>query len=391
MLRKFLENKPVFYKKIDFERFPNAYEAVKPHLLLPRVIHIVGTNGKGSTGRFLAQILHSQGLSVGHYTSPHIFDFNERFWRDGEVLSWEVLNACHERLLGFFEKQNARELPLRLSYFEWATLLAAVAFEGCDEVILEAGMGGEFDATNVFAKKMSVFTPIGLDHCEMLGESLEQIATTKLNSLSCETLAVFTSDYALPQLGIDAALSKGVKPSFAPHTHFEAVSEFLKTRPLSDFLASNLNLAYFAARLLGREIAQIKFDFDLKGRCEKIAPNLWVDVGHNPHAAKAVCEFVKQNLINLKVNLVYNAFKDKDFAEILRIFAPVINRVLVYDYESKDRELASEEIFKTAQNLGVKCEKFHDISSDENYIVFGSFMLVENFLRNFKQGFKIKV
>ncbi|WXG60031.1 hypothetical protein VB002_14325 [Campylobacter concisus] len=90
-LAKFLDGKPLYYKEIDYGRIIRAYDTIKGHLKPFKIIHIIGTNGKGSTGRFLAQILSQKGAKVGHYTSPHIFKFNERFWLNGDVASDEIL------------------------------------------------------------------------------------------------------------------------------------------------------------------------------------------------------------------------------------------------------------------------------------------------------------
>jgi dihydrofolate synthase/folylpolyglutamate synthase len=89
-LNTFLENKPLYYKEIDHERVHVAFRILKPHIKQPRTIHVVGTNGKGSTGRMVAHLAYKSGLKVGHYTSPHILNFNERIWIDGVDSSNEV-------------------------------------------------------------------------------------------------------------------------------------------------------------------------------------------------------------------------------------------------------------------------------------------------------------
>ncbi|RUM73688.1 MAG: bifunctional folylpolyglutamate synthase/dihydrofolate synthase, partial [Sulfurovum sp.] len=191
-LSVFLQKKPLYYKEIDHERIHHAYAILKPHIRRPKTVHVVGTNGKGSTGRMIAH-LALQGvrseergersnvspLSVGHYTSPHILKFNERIWIDGADASDEVLEAAHQKLYTILGK----EMSEALSYFEYTTLLAFVVFEQCDLMVLEAGLGGEFDATNVCDKELSVITPIGIDHQAFLGETIEEIAATKLRSM----------------------------------------------------------------------------------------------------------------------------------------------------------------------------------------------------------------
>ena len=121
---EFLNSKPLFYDKIDLSRMPKAFESVEGCLGGYRTVHIVGTNGKGSTGRILAELLVEEGFSVGHYTSPHILRFNERIWIDGSDISDEALQESHEKLMGWLSKETADAL----SYFEYTTLLALVAF-----------------------------------------------------------------------------------------------------------------------------------------------------------------------------------------------------------------------------------------------------------------------
>ncbi len=89
ILKEYLSQKPLYYEKIDYTRMPRIYDKIKSYLPLVKIIHIIGTNGKGTTGRFLASALHSIGFSTGHYTSPHILEFNERVWLNGENTSYE--------------------------------------------------------------------------------------------------------------------------------------------------------------------------------------------------------------------------------------------------------------------------------------------------------------
>ncbi|ANE35792.1 bifunctional folypolyglutamate synthetase / dihydrofolate synthetase [Campylobacter iguaniorum] len=379
--KDFLNSKPMYYDKIDYTRFPRAYELIKSKLNLPQIIHVVGTNGKGSTGRFLAQILKDSGKKVAHYTSPHIFDFNERFWIDGEILKDEILQNTHEKLLEYFSNldKNEENFIDTLSYFEWATLMAGVAFETCDEVIMEAGMGGEYDATNVFAKKLSIFTPIGLDHTAMLGDSLEQIATTKLNSM--QNQAIISSEFALLDLAKSIALKRQTKLIKAPKTLFQSVQKYADKFALPEFLASNLNLAYFCAKQLGvanlDEIMSNLNALSLQARCQKISSNLTIDVGHNAHGAKALAK----HFMDQKVNLIYNSFDDKDIMAVLKELKPIISNLLIYEYESFERKLAGDKIQKIAAQLGIKCAKFTSLKDDENYLVFGSFVLVYHFIK----------
>lgn len=178
-LEKYLNSKPLYYDEIDYTRMPRVYEKVKHFFKIPKIIHIVGTNGKGTTGRFLASALYERGFSTGHYTSPHILEFNERIWLNGQNISNSALNEAHTKLQKILTKEDADAL----SYFEYTTLLAMLIYEECDFVVMEAGLGGEHDATAVFPKCLTLVTPIGYDHEAFLGNSIEEIASTKLNAI----------------------------------------------------------------------------------------------------------------------------------------------------------------------------------------------------------------
>ncbi|EAI1577173.1 bifunctional folylpolyglutamate synthase/dihydrofolate synthase, partial [Campylobacter coli] len=171
---EFLVQKSTNYDKIDRFVMFRMYEKYKTNFSIKPIVHIIGTNGKGSTGRFLTQLLEGLGFKVGHYTSPHIFEFRERFYKNGDIISENDLELAHENLLDIF-KDNLK----KLSYFEYATFLAVELFKDCDYAIFEAGVGGEYDATSVFDKSLSIFTKVGFDHTQILGDSLEKIARTK--------------------------------------------------------------------------------------------------------------------------------------------------------------------------------------------------------------------
>ena len=165
-LGDFLSSKPLYYKEIDHERVHEAYARLKPHIKQLKTVHLVGTNGKGSTGRILAHLaalgfdkLSHRKLSVGHYTSPHIMKFNERIWIDGKNVDNTTLEKAHQKLQTLLLDRDSEAL----SYFEYTTFLAMLSFSDCDYVVLEAGLGGEHDATNVFPKTLSIITPIAIE------------------------------------------------------------------------------------------------------------------------------------------------------------------------------------------------------------------------------------
>ncbi|OHE08563.1 MAG: bifunctional folylpolyglutamate synthase/dihydrofolate synthase, partial [Sulfurimonas sp. RIFOXYB2_FULL_37_5] len=255
-LQQFLEHKPLFYEVIDTTRMPLAYQSVKEHFELPPIVHIVGTNGKGTTGRFLAQMLHSCGLHVGHYTSPHIEKFNERMWIDGYDIDDEILEFYHQKL---FSKLS----PIfqeTLSYFEYTTLLAMLCFcDKCDFVVLEAGLGGEFDATNVFEKVLSIITPIGIDHQAFLGESIGEIAQTKINSVINDFILAKQYEKEVYSIARKKASKIGRKlfeaESFFDIPTCKKIASFVSKQGYSTFLKDNFTTAFCALRVLGYDNA----------------------------------------------------------------------------------------------------------------------------------------
>lgn len=380
MLDNFLKNKPLFYREIDRARMPNAFKFVQGAFKIPKIIHVVGTNGKGSTGRFLAQML-ARDHSVGHYTSPHIFEFRERFWINGAVASADALETAHERLIKILPPEVARSL----SYFEYATLLCAVLFEGCDFFVCEAGVGGEFDATNVFSKRLSVFTPIGFDHTALLGDTLERIATTKFNAMA--DVALMNDDMSELCAGIARriAAKKGATLKFASQNlssdDKNEIKIYAEKFGLPEFLRSNLTLSSSAFKELGFSLNLANLGaLSLGGRCEKIAPNVTIDVGHNEMAAQALVK----RFAGKKLNLIFNAFADKDIKAVLKAIKPIVKKTYIIEYETPGRELATAQVKEALRELDMEFEGFTDVRADEEYLAFGSFYLVEAFLKRYR-------
>ena len=381
-LEDFLENKPLFYKEINRARMPNTFKFVQGAFKIPKIIHIIGTNGKGSTGRFLAQML-ARGHSVGHYTSPHIFEFRERFWMNGAVASADALETAHERLIKILPPEVARSL----SYFEYATLLCAPLFEGCDFFVCEAGVGGEFDATNVFDKRLSLFTPIGFDHTALLGDTLEQIATTKFNAMADVALMNDEMSELCADIARGIAAKKGATLKFASDNltaeDKNEIKIYAEKFGLPEFLRSNLTLSSSAFKELGFSLNLANLGaLDLGGRCEKIAPNVTIDVGHNEMAAQALAK----KFAGKKLNLIFNAFADKDIKAVLKAIKPVVKKTYIIEYETPGRELATAQVKEALRLLDMEFEDFTDVRADEEYLAFGSFYLVEAFLKRYRSA-----
>ena len=377
-LNDFLQSKPLYYDKIDLSRMPNAYALVKEMLNPGRVIHVIGTNGKGSTGRILAELLRSRNMRVGHYSSPHILRFNERIWVDGSDISDEALQKAHEKLIGRLPKSVAESL----SYFEYTTLLALVAFEGLDTVVFEAGLGGEFDATSVVERELSVVTPIGFDHQAFLGDTIEQIASTKLRSIAKRAVVAKQPCGEVEDLARKIAAEKGCELLFAEEllekSDKESIESICRARGWPRFLAQNAATAFAAASVILKEPCDLSVleEVSLPGRFEKIAENVILDVGHNAMAAEAVANA----LDSVKPVLVYNALADKDVEEILKIFAPHISALELIEIEGA-RAMEPAKIVEAAEKAGIEVREFRKVDKSRNYLVFGSFYVAEAFLR----------
>ena len=377
MLKQFLDAKPLYYDEIDYTRMPRVYEKIKEHIKIPKIIHLIGTNGKGTTGRFLASALYSLSYKTGHYTSPHILDFNERIWINGANVTDDVLEKAHEMLLSILTQKDADNL----SYFEYTTLLAIIIFQDLDYVVLEAGLGGEHDATAVFKKELTLVTPIDLDHQSFLGNSIKEIATTKLNAIQNRAIIakqihkdVYTVANSLAEKkSIDVFLVE----SFLGKKDLENIEKISEDLSLAPYLVENLRLSIAALKILGREYKVENFkDAKLFGRLTPLAENILVDVGHNPLAAKSIVNALDGE----KYIVVYNSYKDKDYKEILRILKPIIAHVEVLEID--DYRIESKELLENAlKDLEIEFKYFSQIQKLQKYLVFGSFSVAEKFLR----------
>ena len=376
---EFLSKKPLFYKKIDYERMPRVWKKIKHHFRLPKIIHIVGTNGKGTTGRYLAYLLYRLGESVGHYTSPHILKFNERFWKSGSDIEDSKLQDVHSFLSSILEKED---LDL-LSYFEYATLMALALFQDCKYAIFEAGMGGEYDATSVFDSDLSIVTPIDYDHQEFLGSSIKDIASTKLKSIKKCAIIGKQPHKEVYEIAKNVSKQNGFKlyryEDFLDDFTKESINNFATKKMLPNFLIDNLSLAVSAFSYLGyRFKEQMLLGLNLSGRYQKIAKNITIDVGHNLLAAKAI----RDSFMGRKVILVYNSYQDKDYVEILKVLKPIVKRVEILKVENKRVE-KFDILKRSIEKLNMKVSLFEHIDNTQEYLVFGSFSVVEKFLKDF--------
>ncbi len=380
LLEEFLSAKPLYYDKIDYTRMPRIYKSVRSYLPTPKIIHLIGTNGKGTTGRFLANALHSLGYNVGHYTSPHILRFNERIWLNGEDSSDKKLENAHQDLLRILTPLDAHAL----SYFEYTTLLGLLVFKECEFVVMEAGLGGENDATAVFDKVLTLVTPISYDHEAFLGSSIKEIATTKLNAIQHSAILATQKEkqvYSVVEL-LSGKKSLNIKKldEMLEKSDELKISKISKKLQLKKYLEQNLSLSIAALKFLNIEYSENDFrNATLFGRLTSISGNIIVDVGHNPLAAEAIVDALKPN----KYILVYNSYQDKNYRKILEILKPIVKSVEIIAI-SGQRVESNAQLKKTLKDLEIKYSSFKSVTRDEKYLVFGSFLVVEAFMKRHK-------
>jgi len=366
-LFSFLTKKTLFNSKIDYDVISSSWSILQKHISLPFVIHIIGTNGKGSTGRFLSHLLSNNGYRTLHYSSPHILRFNERIWCDGQDSTDTQLNYAHNKLHTILPSN----LLEKLTYFEYTTLLAFVLSEEKDYLVLEAGLGGEFDATNVVENDLTLITTIGLDHIEFLGDTIEKIATTKMKSCDKQFILghqVFTVEVENVKLKV-LKDKKEIPLS-------QNISLLKDTNKLPKYLQNNLKLVVTTLDYLNLKIVNASLP-TLFGRCQKLNSNITIDVGHNSLAATVLLrEFAQQKII-----LIYNSYKDKNYKEVLQILRPIISELQIISIDD-DRIVDSNSIIDICDALNITVKKYHKIDINQKYLVFGSFKVVEIFLKS---------
>ncbi|GAA7725539.1 folylpolyglutamate synthase/dihydrofolate synthase family protein [Helicobacter pylori] len=378
-LKAFLETKPKEYHQFDPSRFIQIYKDFKNAFfeIQAKVIHVVGTNGKGSTGRFLTLLLADQNFKVLHFTSPHVFEFRERFYLNGSVVKESVLENAHQQL-------QSHAFSNACSYFEYATLLAVMLAKDCDYLVLEAGLGGEFDSTNALEKTLSVFTPIDYDHKEFLGDSLESIATTKLKAMGSLNIIAPQQELVL-NVAQKIAKDKHAQLIVVQNEISKGVSDYIERYHLAHFLAMNLEVALKAFETLApcnkQEVLKNLKPLDLIGRCELLSPNILIDVGHNPHSAKALKEEIKR-IFNAPIVLIYNCYQDKDAFLVLEILKPVVKKVLILELHN-ERIIQLEKLKGILETLGLEHALFEDVKENENYLVYGSFLVANAFYERY--------
>jgi dihydrofolate synthase/folylpolyglutamate synthase len=291
-----------------------------PHRKYPSII-VAGTNGKGSTSATLTSILDAAGYRTGFYTSPHLVDIRERWKIAGEWISPEFLDECIEEL----RAASSEILP---TYFEALTLVAFIAFAraNCNMVVLEVGMGGRLDATNVVKPLAAVITPVGMDHMEYLGETLKEIAREKAGVIHRGAIVLTSNE---DPLVLDVIRKRAAKFN-QPVIH---VTDEHDTPLPGSFQRRNAALAVRTARELGISEAAIEQgvrNTRWRGRLEKLMygkKEIWIDGGHNLHAVHQTAPYFEEHVPRPRL-LVFGMMSDKDVRPVVERLFPLFDRVI---------------------------------------------------------------
>ena len=363
-----------------------------PQLSYP-TIHIAGTNGKTTTTRLIDSLCFELGMRTGRFTSPHLETFLERISINGEPISAEGMIATYNDIALYLDLIDSK-MPNKLSFFEAMCALSFVAFAEfpIDVGIFECGMGGEWDSTNVINAAVSVITPIGFDHMEYLGDTLEKIATTKSGIIKEGSFAILARqesevaqvlthkcaqvDATPIREGIEysvksRALAIGGQLVSVAGVYGEYNDLFLPLHGAHQ--AANAATAIAAVEVFAGEskldeevVRAALVNATSPGRCEIVMrnPTVIVDAAHNPHGATSLKRTLSEEFDFDAIIGVVAPMGDKDVTGILEELEGVMSRVIV-SRNSSHRAASLDDLFDTAREIfgGERVQKFENLTS----------------------------
>ena len=315
-----LDAAQVFGIKLGLEKTRRLLESEGHPERRLKSIHVAGTNGKGSTCAMIAAILRAAGYRVGLYTSPHLIDFRERIRVDGKMIPPEDTATGLARL-----RRTCAGWEHPPTFFEISTALALSHFaaSGCDYAVLETGMGGRLDATNVVIPVVSVITPLAMDHAEWLGGTIARVASEKAGIIKAGVPAVSAAQEP------EAAAVLREKAA-AERTPITFVSQSWPGRVALPGLHQNRNaaLAVEAVRACGADVSEEAIPRALgevvwPARFQRIGDRIVLDGGHNPHAVAALAATWREIFGAEKATIIFGALSDKDYAAMIAAFQPI--------------------------------------------------------------------
>lgn len=349
-----------------------------------KVIHVAGTNGKGSTCAFIDAVARASGLRTGLFTSPHLIDYRERIKVSGEEIPED---DCLRHLIAL--RKLCESLETHPTFFEITLCLAMKFFaeKECELLVLETGMGGRLDATTAVPADVAVITPIGLDHTQWLGETIAAIAEEKAGIICREKPVVS----AVQKSDAERVIAMQANEMRAPLT--------VVTEPLTGYTLSLLgehqrsNAALALAALHAAEVT-LRYDAVQYGlshtswpgrfeTCQVSGQTIVLDGAHNPHAAAVLCDTWAQQYPGVKPIMIFSAVASKDVSGVLSLLAPLAEKIYFCPVSSS-RALSTEELAASLPQgacASIACEDFSqalDFAMKENrsILVAGSLYLV---------------
>jgi dihydrofolate synthase / folylpolyglutamate synthase len=337
----------VLTAKLGLDRISALLQALgNPHRA-GRWIHVAGTNGKGSTSAMIESGLRASGVRTGLYISPHLVEPTERIQIAGQALSREQFAGAFQRVHETAGRMlDSGELDMHPTYFETVTAMAFLLFaaEKVHTAVLEVGLGGRLDATNVVTPQLCVITPIDFDHQIFLGDTIQQIAAEKAGILKPGVPAVFAQqraeaervllahargpytlsrDWAIADLAIDARGSR-----FRLHGPGGSADV---TCPLAgEHQVENARVAAIALTELGVSPEGIAATH-WPGRLEHVSeqPEILIDGAHNPAGVRALAAYIRRFYSGRRIWIVYGALRDKAVAEMASMLFPLADRLIL--------------------------------------------------------------
>jgi len=395
--------------KFGLERIGTVLESLgRPQDRL-HFVHVAGTNGKGSTCAMVEAGLRAAGRRTGLFTSPHLAEPTERIRINGQALSAEAFTAAFDEVHREVEKLlDAGAVDLHTTYFETVTAMALLAFArevpALHAVVLEVGLGGRLDATNVVTPELCVITPIDFDHEMFLGKSLESIAAEKAGILKPGVPAIFARQRPQAAAVLEArALELGVPVARTADWRIEDLelhprgSRFrlrgdrdlrIECPLAGEHQVENAVTAAIALAHRGVPDSAIETGVaraQWPGRLERVSehPEIVLDGAHNPAGARALAAYMERFYSDRRVILIYGAMRDKAVEEIGGILFPLAEEVIVTAPHqaraiSPDvlRELSGHPRVRSAPDLAAALELVRGTPPDVSIFITGSLFLV---------------
>jgi len=390
-------------KEIDLglKRIKPIYEQLIKSKIASKVIVVGGTNGKGTTTEFLGQLLVSKHKNVGTFTSPHLFNFNERIKINGKPVS-------DESIVESFKLIEESRGSTNLTYFDFSTLAALLIFNksNVDYMVLEIGLGGRLDPVNIVDSDIAILTNVELDHQDWLGEDRESIGKEKADIFKLHK-PVIIGQHEVPN-SVHEKILETKNQTFCVGKEFDYQVDDSNKKwtftfkgerqvsyadiKLNSFSVSSISCALAAFCLLEEEVSldmDVVFNsLDLKGRCELIDNRYLLDVSHNESSARFLSSFIERNFEDgTVINAVFGVMEDKDVNSILEPLATRINKWYVTSADI-ERSMATEKLgdiinskypkdMELVGSVKEACMKAQEETEEEGLIlIFGSFYTV---------------